>query len=105
MHRLSWTSTVGLPVSISDFLVLILIPFQAVERIKEYLEVPQEAPARVPNPPPAAWPSSEGGIVVEDLVVRYAPTLPAVLRGITFSVRPREKVGVVSERSMGEIAL
>lgn len=76
-----------------------------MERIKEYLEVPQEAPARVPNPPPAAWPSSEGGIVVENLVVRYAPTLPAILRGITFSVRPREKVGVVSERLIQQVVL
>lgn len=67
----------------------------AVERIKEYVEVAQEAPARVSNPPPAHWPSSEGGIVVENLLVRYAPSLPAVLKGITFSVKPREKVGVV----------
>lgn len=46
--------------------------------------------------PPAAWPSTLGGIVVEDLVVQYAPELPPVLKGISFAIRPREKVGVVS---------
>lgn len=69
----------------------------AVERIKEYLEVSQEAPARVANPPPAGWPSSEGGIVVENLVIRYAADLPAVLKGITFAIKPREKIGVVRQ--------
>lgn len=71
----------------------------AVERIKEYLEVPQEAPARVAKPPPAGWPSSSGGIAVENLVIRYAPDLPAVLKGISFTIRPQEKIGVVSFKS------
>jgi hypothetical protein len=66
-----------------------------VERIKEYLELDQEAPAKVARPPPARWPCSDGGIDVENLVVRYAPHLPAVLKGISFSIRPHEKVGVV----------
>lgn len=75
-----------------------------MERIKEYLEVTQEAPARVTNPPPAKWPSSEGGIVVENLVIRYASDLPAVLKGITFTINPREKIGVVSAPAHKNIA-
>ena len=69
----------------------------AVERIKEYLQLDQEAPAKVARPPPAGWPSSGGGIDVENLVVRYAPHLPAVLKGISFSIRPHEKVGIVRD--------
>lgn len=76
-------------------MTLHIINSAAVERIKEYLEVDQEAPARVSNPPPAGWPSSDGGIVVENLVIRYAADLPTVLKGISFAIKPREKIGVV----------
>lgn len=46
--------------------------------------------------PPAYWPSSTGGIVVEDLTIQYAPTLPAALRNLSFTIKPSEKIGVVS---------
>lgn len=63
----------------------------------EYLDVPQEAPAIIENSrPPAYWPSSTGELVVEDLMVQYAPHLPPALKGISFMVRPAEKIGVVS---------
>lgn len=72
------------------------LDFNSVERIGEYLHVPKEAPAIVAdNRPPAWWPSSGGEIVVEDLVVRYAPGLPDVFRGLSFVVKPAEKIGVV----------
>src|SRR5258708_32267710 len=66
-----------------------------IERIKDYLELDQEAPARSQSPPPARWPSSHGGITIENLVVRYAPHLPPVLRRISFTINPHEKIGVV----------
>lgn len=63
----------------------------------EYFGVPQEAPAVVEKSrPPAYWPSSNGELVVDDLVVRYAPGLPAVLRNLTFTIKPSEKIGVVN---------
>lgn len=37
----------------------------AIERIGEYLDVEQEASATSANRPPAYWPSSNGGIIVE----------------------------------------
>lgn len=75
---------------------LLLILVQSVERIVEYLDVPQEAPAIIEkNRPPAYWPSSSGELLVEDLVVQYAPDLPPVLRNISFTVKPSEKIGVV----------
>ena len=73
------------------------LEFNSVERIVEYLEVPQEAPAMIEDSrPPAAWPTSDGDLVVEDLVVRYAPHLPAVLKNLSFRVKSAEKVGIVS---------
>ena len=73
------------------------LDFNSVERVVEYLNVPQEAPAIVPDHrPPAYWPSNSGSLVVQDLEVKYAPHLPSVLKSISFSVNPGEKIGVVS---------
>ncbi len=72
------------------------LDFNSVERIVEYLDVAQEAPAVIEDKrPPAYWPSSNGELVVEKLEVRYAPELPAVLKQISFTVNPAEKIGVV----------
>ena len=78
------------------------LDFNSVERVVEYLDVVQEAPAIVEkNRPPAYWPSSSGELVVEDLVVQYAPNLPAVLHNVSFVVRPSEKIGVVGRTGSG----
>jgi energy-coupling factor transporter ATP-binding protein EcfA2 len=52
--------------------------------------------------PPAYWPSDVGGVVVEDLVISYAPTLPPVIKGVSFEIQPREKVGVVGRTGSGK---
>ena len=73
------------------------LDFNSVERVVEYLDVPQEAPAVIEKGrPPAYWPSDTGELVVENLVVQYAPHLPAALHNVTFRVKPSEKIGVVS---------
>ncbi|KAH9944830.1 P-loop containing nucleoside triphosphate hydrolase protein [Amylocystis lapponica] len=82
------------------------LDFNSVERIVEYLGVPQEAPPVIPDSrPPAYWPSGSGELVVEDLVVRYAPELPAVLHRLSFSVKPSEKIGVVGRTGSGKSTL
>lgn len=69
-----------------------------MERVKEYLDVPQEAPAIVEKSrPPAYWPSSNGEVVVENLVVKYAPDLPPAIRNLSFSIKPSEKIAVVGD--------
>ena len=73
------------------------LDFNSIERVVEYLDVPQEAPAVIEKSrPPAYWPSDTGELVVENLVVQYAPELPAALHNVTFTVKPSEKIGVVS---------
>lgn len=70
----------------------------SVERVVEYLELPREPPAIVESSrPPAYWPSSENEnlIVVEDLVIKYAPDLPPVLHNVSFSLKGRERVGLL----------
>ena len=65
----------------------------------EYLDLPQEPPAIIEDSrPPAAWPSSTNTqemVVVDDLVVKYAPELPSVLHGVSFVLKPRERVGLL----------
>ncbi|KAI0833629.1 P-loop containing nucleoside triphosphate hydrolase protein [Trametes gibbosa] len=82
------------------------LDFNSVERIVEYLEVPQEAPAVVHEKrPPAAWPTSSGDLVVQDIVVKYAPHLPAVLKRLSFHVKPTEKIAVVGRTGSGKSTL
>jgi len=72
------------------------LDFNSVERIVEYLEVPQEGPLIAERRPPAYWPSTEGQVHVDNLVVKYSESLPPALDHVSFTVRPREKIGVVS---------
>lgn len=75
----------------------------SIERIREALdETPQEPAAVVDSyRPPADWPG-KGHVEVKNLVLRYAPELPPVLHGISFSVKPGEKVGIVGRTGSGK---
>ncbi len=75
----------------------------AVERLKEITEIAPEAPEFTEPRPPANWPS-EGEIVVKDLVIKYAPDLPAVLHKISFHVQAKEKIGIVGQTGCGKVS-
>lgn len=81
----------------------------AMERVVEYLDLPQEPPAIVESHrPPAYWPSSTGStslINVENLVIRYAPNLPPVLHGVSFQLKPRERIGLLGRTGSGKSTL
>ncbi|KAI0050163.1 multidrug resistance-associated ABC transporter [Auriscalpium vulgare] len=84
------------------------LDLNSVERLVEYLDLPQEPPAIIESArPPAYWPSSESNrlIVVEDLVVKYAPDLPAVLHDVSFSLKGRERVGLLGRTGSGKSTL
>ncbi|KAH9796196.1 ABC transporter C family member 2 [Citrus sinensis] len=77
----------------------------AVERVGTYIDLPSEAPGMVEsNRPPPAWPSS-GSIKFEDVVLRYRPELPPVLHGLSFTVSPSEKVGIVGRTGAGKSSM
>lgn len=69
----------------------------SAERILHYAsEIEQEAPHRLPNHKPSLeWPQA-GQINIENISVRYRPSLPLVLRNVSLSIRGGEKVGIVS---------
>ncbi|TKA73892.1 hypothetical protein B0A55_03795 [Friedmanniomyces simplex] len=77
----------------------------AVERIKEYLDVNQEAPPIIPeNRPEANWPS-KGSVEFIGYSTRYRSDFDFVLKRITFRILPGEKVGVVGRTGAGKSSL
>ncbi|RDY13192.1 ABC transporter C family member 2, partial [Mucuna pruriens] len=77
----------------------------AVERVDTYINLESEAPGIIEtNRPPPGWPTS-GSIEFEDVVLRYRPELPPVLHGLSFTVPPTEKIGVVGRTGAGKSSM
>lgn len=77
----------------------------SVERVKEYLEVDQEAEAVVVDKrPPSGWPT-KGAVKFVSYSTRYRPDLDFVLKDVTFSVLPGERVGIVGRTGAGKSSL
>jgi ABC-type multidrug transport system fused ATPase/permease subunit len=77
----------------------------SVERIKEYLDVDQEADLIVEsNRPEANWPS-KGSVEFIGYTTRYRSDFDPVLKDITFKILPGEKVGVVGRTGAGKSSL
>lgn len=77
----------------------------AVERVGTYIDLPSEGPAIIEGSrPPPGWPSA-GSIRFENVVLRYRPELPPVLHGISFTIPPSDKVGVVGRTGAGKSSM
>ncbi|XP_063601958.1 ATP-binding cassette sub-family C member 3-like [Penaeus indicus] len=75
----------------------------SVERINEYLENEREADWTAADTP-ASWPD-DGCVSFSNYQTRYRPGLDLVLKGITCSFRPAEKVGIVGRTGAGKSSL
>ncbi|KAI1300681.1 hypothetical protein EDD11_006060 [Mortierella claussenii] len=74
----------------------------SVERVVEYMDLEEEPPAIIEGSrPPAFWPHA-GEIVVDHLVMKYAPDAPAVIKDVSFKIKAGEKVGVVGRTGSGK---
>lgn len=77
----------------------------AVERVKEYIDVEQEAPAEIPESKPGSnWPT-HGAVQFLGYSTRYRNDLDFVLRNVSFNVRAGEKVGIVGRTGAGKSSL
>ncbi|KAJ3212518.1 hypothetical protein HDU82_000940 [Entophlyctis luteolus] len=80
----------------------------SVERCQEYIDLEQEEKIGSEDSfvkPPESWPSN-GIVEVEKLAVRYGGSeQPLVLKGVSFTTRPGEKIGVVGRTGAGKSTL
>ena len=77
----------------------------AVERIQEYINVEQEAPAEIPDTkPPGNWPS-HGTVQFVAYSTRYRADLERVLTKVSFRIEAGQKVGIVGRTGAGKSSL
>nr|CAB3219629.1 multidrug resistance-associated protein 1-like [Phallusia mammillata] len=77
----------------------------AVERVKEYTNVDQEAPLKIANrTPPGDWPDI-GGIHFDDYSTRYREDLDLVVKNIDVNIGGGEKVGLVGRTGAGKSSM
>lgn len=77
----------------------------SMERVKEYLDVEQEAPAIIEDSRPEKdWPS-KGQVEFDAYSTRYRASLEPVLRKISLKILPKEKVGIVGRTGAGKSSL
>ena len=77
----------------------------SVERVKEFIDVEQEAKAQIPeNKPGGNWPL-HGAVQFVDYTTRYRSDLDPVLRNLNFSIKGEEKVGIVGRTGAGKSSL
>jgi len=85
------------------------LDLNSVERVIEYLDLPQEPPAVIESHRvPAYWPSNTENdtlLVAENLVIKYAPDLPAVLHDVSFTLKAGERVGLLGRTGSGKSTL
>jgi len=77
----------------------------SVERVLSYTKLGTEAATIIPeNRPPLEWPA-RGVIEFKDVQLRYREGLDLVLRGVSFSLKSKEKIGVVGRTGAGKSSL
>lgn len=78
------------------------LDMSSTERVAEYAALPPEDQGG--RAAPSNWPAN-GRVEVRGLVAGYAPDLPPVLKGISFNVAPRQRIGVVGRTGSGKSSL
>ncbi|KAI8978493.1 P-loop containing nucleoside triphosphate hydrolase protein [Pilobolus umbonatus] len=80
--------------------------FEAIERINEYMEMPQEPPSIVEGSrPPAAWPT-HANIQVRDLTISFSNSEnDAILKHISFNVQSGQKIALIGRANAEKYAI
>lgn len=75
----------------------------SVERIQEYADLNPELEENTKQPP-KGWPD-KGKLVFSNMLLRYSPSDPYVLKDLSFEIQPREKIGIVGRTGAGKSSL
>lgn len=77
----------------------------SVERVLHYNRLQVEAAPTLPTDPrPEAWPT-QGKVEFKSVELKYRPDLPLVLKGISFSIQPGEKIGIIGRTGAGKSSI
>ncbi|KAJ7061977.1 hypothetical protein C8F01DRAFT_986919, partial [Mycena amicta] len=76
----------------------------SLERVKQFVDIEQEAKPTPSGVPPAYWPAS-GNLSVQGLSARYSQTGPKILHDISFNIQSGERIGVVGRTGSGKSSL
>uniref|UniRef100_A0A3P8TFX2 Multidrug resistance-associated protein 4 n=1 Tax=Amphiprion percula TaxID=161767 RepID=A0A3P8TFX2_AMPPE len=76
----------------------------SVERVVEYTELKSEAPWETQRRPPPDWPS-KGLVTFEQVSLSYSTDGPIILKDISATFEPNEKVGIVGRTGAGKSSL
>jgi len=74
-----------------------------VERVKEYADVVPEADHGTKEPP-SQWPD-KGDITFQNLCLKYDADQPNILNNLNFSIKNKEKVGIVGRTGAGKSSI
>ena len=80
------------------------IELNSFQRVMQYATLPSEPQPTENGKPPAAWPT-DGDVIVKNLSVKYAIDGPKVLDNVSFSIKPRERVGICGRTGSGKSTL
>lgn len=80
--------------------------FSSVQRVQEYIENLQTEGtiASSNSEVPSDWPD-QGAITFNKYRMRYNETLPLALKGVTVTIKPQEKIGIVGNSGSGKSSL
>lgn len=76
----------------------------SVERVIEYSDLDAETETEKPTEISKSWPL-EGHIEFKNVVYKYYPEAHPVLCGVSFTIKPTEKIGIVGRTGAGKSSL
>ncbi|EDO30724.1 predicted protein, partial [Nematostella vectensis] len=76
----------------------------SVQRVMEYCRLGPEPAYQITKTPPRGWPR-HGAVSFSHVSLRYYSDGPQVLKGVTFSIEPQQKIGIAGRTGAGKSSI